>query len=57
MDYDKLLSLNLDETKEFVAEFRQTYKGEPVPPIVFTAFQLAGNDTSELNVDPYYDHS
>lgn len=53
-NYDKLLEFNLDEIKDFVRLFKKQYKGNDVPPIVFTAFQLAGEDTSILNVDPYY---
>jgi hypothetical protein len=44
----------LEKVKTFVDEFEKQYAGECVPPIVFTAYQLIGRDTIQLNLDPYW---
>lgn len=45
----------LEKVKSFVSEFEKEYRGESVPPIVFTAYQLAGKDTSHLKIDQYFE--
>ena len=54
MNYDLLTGASYDEVKTFVEDFKATYSGEEVPPICFTAYMIAGEDTSALNVNPYW---
>ena len=48
---------SFSEIKNLVLRFKESYKGLPVPPLMFTAFMIVGEDTSVLNVDSYYKRS
>ena len=54
MDYNSLTDASFEEIKAFVKNSKETYSGEEVPPICFTAYMIAGEDTSALNVNPYW---
>lgn len=45
---------SLDEIKNLVSRFKATYNGEPVPPLMLTAFMIVGENASILNVDHFY---